>query len=368
MSTKGTYWVGTKSFEHKIEALLHAKSSSAPVRWDFFDSVFSKVNWTTPLRIPLGEVYKSRAVQLREKYKYLVLHYSGGSDSRNILKTFLDNKIHLDEIFVKWPLKFTEKTPISYDTDPTNYNNEWHLSIKPSLDFLKAEYPHIKITVKDISDDYKLNLSTMTDREFNVMSGGHNISPAAFTKNSTLSDLEALGLDNSEVGSIWGSNKPQIKIGGVNAYVYFIDGLLAPGSIAAPGRTLEPFYWTPDYPEIVVQQAHAVLDVIRVNKPLQFLLSAPALANKDLYDELIKTVVYPAWDRRIFQVKKNFGFENKWDIDLFRSGDFVYEISRFRSLTTNLLSAIDKQHMFIQDTKIIGIGSLISPLYFIGTV
>ena len=43
---------------------------------------------------------KSHALKLREKYKYLRLWYSGGSDSQTVLNTFVDNKIHLDEIAI----------------------------------------------------------------------------------------------------------------------------------------------------------------------------------------------------------------------------------------------------------------------------
>jgi len=49
----------------------------------------------------LDFLYALRARQLREKYDYLVLYFSGGADSTNILKTFIDNNIFLDEIVMQ---------------------------------------------------------------------------------------------------------------------------------------------------------------------------------------------------------------------------------------------------------------------------
>ena len=87
----GYYKVGQEKFVSKILAAIKATELKLPMTWHFHDDVFAKVKPTG--QISLKELYKERALQLREKYDYLILNYSGGSDSWTILNTFLENNI-----------------------------------------------------------------------------------------------------------------------------------------------------------------------------------------------------------------------------------------------------------------------------------
>ena len=70
------------------------------VSFYFHDDYFSQFDWTKEPQQSLKELYKQRAIQLRDKYDYLILSYSGGSDSHQALETFLNNNIFIDEIFI----------------------------------------------------------------------------------------------------------------------------------------------------------------------------------------------------------------------------------------------------------------------------
>jgi hypothetical protein len=59
---------------------------------------FDQVGWSHQPSDSLDELYRQRAQELRDQYDHLVLMYSGGIDSHNILETFLHNNIHLDEV------------------------------------------------------------------------------------------------------------------------------------------------------------------------------------------------------------------------------------------------------------------------------
>ena len=99
----GYYLVGWKKFYNKTLALMESNKTGYEVKWVFNDDVYGKIDWTIPIEEPLLEIYKRRAQQLREKYDYLMLYFSGGADSAVILRTFVENNIFLDEIVLQLP-------------------------------------------------------------------------------------------------------------------------------------------------------------------------------------------------------------------------------------------------------------------------
>ncbi len=100
----GVYQVDGISFVNKFDALNLASKNNKEVYWNFNDEVYSSYNWSLPIETSLPELYKQRAQQLRDKYDYLSLFFSGGADSTNVLHSFIDNDIFLDEI-----IKFNAK-------------------------------------------------------------------------------------------------------------------------------------------------------------------------------------------------------------------------------------------------------------------
>lgn len=59
---------------------------------------FDHLDWTNEPTESWKDLLKERAQQLRDTHDYIVLHYSGGSDSETVLNAFLDNGIFIDEI------------------------------------------------------------------------------------------------------------------------------------------------------------------------------------------------------------------------------------------------------------------------------
>ena len=94
----GVYRVGDFDFYSKVEAIeMHTKTGIHPY-WDFNEAVYRSRDWTVEPSVDLSELYRRRAQQLRDKYDYLVLWYSSGADSDNVLRSFLDNDILIDEV------------------------------------------------------------------------------------------------------------------------------------------------------------------------------------------------------------------------------------------------------------------------------
>jgi hypothetical protein len=99
----GYYRVGKKFFYKKYGAAIESDNTMQPISWDFHRSAFECVINNPNINLNLLDLYKERAQQLRDSYDYLILAYSGGSDSDNMLKTFLYNNIKIDEIWSDFP-------------------------------------------------------------------------------------------------------------------------------------------------------------------------------------------------------------------------------------------------------------------------
>jgi hypothetical protein len=61
---------------------------------------FDRFDWSREPTTSLKALYKARAEQLRDTHGYLILYFSGGSDSITVLNAFLDNSISLDEVVI----------------------------------------------------------------------------------------------------------------------------------------------------------------------------------------------------------------------------------------------------------------------------
>jgi hypothetical protein len=313
----GYYKVGQEKFVSKILAAIKATELKLPMTWHFHDDVFAKVRPTG--QVNLKELYKERALQLREKYDYLILNYSGGSDSWTILNTFLENNIKLDHIFVKWPKAAMDKgfyTPNTNDRSAFNFASEWDFTLKKDLEWLAQAYPEIKIEVGDwldnLDEDYFNDDLFHNTVNFNFMTN--------LLRNKYGSETEKLLVDKGvSVGSIYGVDKPLIMIVDKRCYFYFIDS----GPATCPPRAENPhgteyFYWTPDMPQLAVEQAYKVYQWYNSNKDKRnlVLLLHPDPAQREnaimkymekYFEEssdIIRSLVYPDWNLSKFQAFK----------------------------------------------------------------
>lgn len=120
-----TYFYYTKDkevFYNRYDAIKSGK----PVTFFFHEDVFSKVDWKKEPAAPLQQLYRERAEQIRRDYEYIILMYSGGIDSSNVLETFIKNDIPLDEIAMVGA--FSQDTALC-----DNNNSEIYKSALPIL-------------------------------------------------------------------------------------------------------------------------------------------------------------------------------------------------------------------------------------------
>ena len=326
----GVYEVNGVGYHSKVTAILEAQNQgqTSNIQWNFNEDAYSKHNWTVEPDDDLLELYRQRAQQLREKYDWLVLYFSGGSDSRTILETFLTNGIRIDEIFV-WAYPSVNRKLVWGNDFYCNGNNlaEFDIITKPYLDSIHAAFPKIKISIhdwtSDIIDSYK--------KDDWIMNTASRLSPNAAAKRNIYGwsrDLLQHVDKGYQVGHILGVDKPIMMLKNGKYYIAFLDKMIAAGIAAGRKRDSweqeELFFWTPDLPQLQIKQAHIIRNWFEKNPHKKKCIRSGhgKWDDREEFNTIVKKLVYPNWDISIWQIEKSrsttFINQDKWfwDSDL----------------------------------------------------
>lgn len=248
-----------KTYSTQLDAIASKKRCF----FYYYDHLMSKVDWKTSPSESLDTLYKMRAQQIRDKYKHVILCYSGGHDSTNILETFYYNNIHIDEILVVGA--FSQD---SFKGSDENHNGEIYENVFPTLDQLHL--PNTKITVVDYTKWFNNPLNfTMIKKygnEWTKHIGGFRSVHTLFWH-----DLKKfIGHDNSkETAYIMGTDKVYLGWNRANKpYVHFADlSFLDYGSNYEDENFKRVNFYTDIDPitiDITRKQAHIVKDIYRI--------------------------------------------------------------------------------------------------------
>jgi len=255
----GFYKVKDKKFYGKLEAILYANETVSDVNWNFNKEVLDSYNWKIEPEKDILELYKNRAKQIRDEYDYVVVLASGGSDSTNVVYSFLKNGIHIDEIVFAAPLSglsnwnWNDKV-----VDASNTISETKFAQLPFADEIKRNYPKVKVTVNDY---FNQMLEYKTDDW--MLSGGYFIHPTgcrySFDK---LHHIKNLAESGKKIARVFGLDKPTL-VRGPNGNIFNViqDGVCQVASHIATQeqhQNIETvlFYFTPDLPELMIKQCH----------------------------------------------------------------------------------------------------------------
>jgi len=287
----GVYQVGNEVFYSKVQALEYSSRTGEQVHYHFFDDVWDSLDWETEPVNSLDELYIQRAQQLRDKYDYLVLTLSGGSDSTNMVKTFLKAGIRPDEVIsygvinkiigknsttnieitqaASKTVKLLEEASI-----PWRFLNAW--------DYIK----HINLT-----DEFYRNVD-------NRLSPDNLILGPAFANDPNLQTQAERG---KKVGVIVGKEKPRLHV--VDGYFVgtFLDMNLQSSAYAESriNYVFDKFYSTPSMPEITLKQMHVLIRHFRNNVPnFDKFLTHTGGFDASKYYNIIQDIIYPEWQNK----------------------------------------------------------------------
>lgn len=257
----GYYQIGNTKTYSKFELMdLHYKYPQA-WRWKYNDELFGSYNWMQEPPESINELYRQRAQQLRETYDYIILYYSGGHDSANMLYAFLENNIKIDEICVFY----------SRLDNVSNQNEEFQAFTKSKIKFLKEKYPELKIRMLDYSDHF-----FNWDSQIKQSGYGYNL----LEMFGDMLSINRLVIDNfhiliedwkklieagKKVSWVRGTDKPSIRYFNGDWIFNFRDGQIDRSvtpykRIIDDGNmgTAEFFYWSPSHEcaKIIIKQCH----------------------------------------------------------------------------------------------------------------
>ena len=377
MNTGGFYIVDGVRYTSKTVACIEASQKGCPIYWYFYNSVwekFSKEKSHLLGKLDLDTLYKQRAQQLRDKYDYLILNYSGGADSHNILMTFLNNGITLDEIYVTWSPDVDNKvyTPNTVVTGAENLLSEWDYVLKPSLAWLRNNHPKIKITVKN---PFEINVDSLYSD--NTLEGpGHYFGVFEMMRQNTIPDsISEQSSKGKTVADIWGIDKPNVIFDNGKAYLYFLDitAYGTPRNVTLYGGTSELFYYAVDMPELVFEQGYKILQYFIQNKSQVERLELMKITRYDWnrnqwYNNLVKRLIYTTWDHNKFQVDKPVPYKHSSrSRDLYYDNSTYFETQKdrwqhhFKSFYNNLST-----HVLSPDK--LGLSVVATPTFYIGQI
>jgi len=244
---QGWYEVNGKKYLNKYHALEHCPESEWP-QWNFNNEAYSLVNWSQEPTTDLYELYKVRAVQLRLKYDYLLLYYSGGVDSHAVLRAFIDNNIPLDGIVISGSY--------SVDREDLSCNQEQKRVAQAYIDQLKK---FNKLTCPVFYLD-TVRYHHFEDENW-VYACGQALTPQVYSYNNFWQEpwLQDF-LMRGKTAFIRGVDKPRIILQDNQWYVSFLDAYIMSGTPTGMLKAnqdwdiQEYFYWSPDKPEIGAKQ------------------------------------------------------------------------------------------------------------------
>jgi len=352
----GLYQVGNRQFVNKTDALVEATRSNATCHWNFHDSVYSAIDWTIRPNGTLKDMYRWRAQQIRDKYDYVVVHFSGGADSWTVLDSFLSNGMHVDEIYTRWA-RAERKYRIANNQDfrECNLSSEYEYAVEPVLKEIQKNFPKTHIYVDDYSDAYTKEVTEKT-----LQTGSHYTTMGTFHRFSRKSPQEQLAESQGKrIAVVYGFDKIQSRLVNGKFFSHFIDRF---GSTDIdPGRAVEGFYWSPDMPEIPVLQSH---ELKQYYQTILELIKNKTINIKHAY----KTTCYPDYDLRTFQAGKPIG-SSLWASEYWINQYNPRYVESWTWALNQFSNSIDKCHYDFFGNKIkLGYKTTPSNSYYVGNI
>ena len=361
MNVNGYYQVGNRNYFNKVDAIKESITTHKPVHWNFNDSEFSKLDWTLEPNLSLRAYYIKRAIYLRNKYQYLVLHYSGGSDSNQVLQSFIDAGVTIDEVVIR-TLVSTTAVDLS-NTAATNVFGGYPIAVSNALYVKNTFWPRLKISEIVVNEAVR-RISSNTNW-LSQTTGSLGMFDT-WKEYDILTRTDKLSAQGIAVGHILGIDKPRIYIDSVGWHVKFLDKI--PGvHVTARSQieedfNLEFFFWDKTCPEIVCKQAHilvraATLGLLSVDD-----LSGASRAHQKKRAELLYNYKFDTWAEEKPQLS---GIVRDAEQIFYSNPTSAFRVNWEKTLTTVHSEITESAPHFWHSTKYDGLCGFWSTSYYI---
>lgn len=311
----GHYTVGssTAPIYHLKLALEQRAQTGESVHFNFHNELFAAANPAIEPSQSLLDLYCQRVQQLREKYDYLVLFYSGGADSHNILKCFEHTDTKLDEI-----VSFVDS---SYRDKDSKISSEIYRVAVPEVAQYQQKYPECKYNLIEIRDvqtklfnDSAFKFDLYQDTTYHLVPFGIMHYYGLYYEDR----FHRMHEQGKRVGVIQGIDKIRLRhINGKWSFNFHDwSSYFGQKHYFRDFPTYDEFfYWSPELPSLVIKQAHVAakymdyLDSISADHPYRSNEMANVVTRKSGAKtnwEYANHIIYPFWNQGTFSTGKTF--------------------------------------------------------------
>jgi len=244
-------------FSNRIQAVQYKLTHHKQVYLNYYDEIYTKLNWKIEPTQSLNFYYKEQAQRLRDEYDYLILCYSGGHDSTNILETFYFNNIKLDKIVCVGA--FSQDSHSGVDE---NHNGELYLNSFPYIKELGLESITQVIDYTEKFDDIsKFSIYKLGSQWVEQI--GSKYSPHNWFWRDLDSYVVPKSHQDKKIGIIFGCDKPYLYYSNTGKKIFhFMDTPITSYSRFDLNKTYDShfinFYWDPTYTDILLKQLHTL--------------------------------------------------------------------------------------------------------------
>jgi hypothetical protein len=332
----GHYLVGNSlvPLYHPKLALESNRDNQGQVKFVFHDSVYAAANPKVEPKESLLEMYVQRVRYLREKYDYIVLMYSGGADSHNVLKCFEHADAKLDEI-----VSFVDS---SYKSRDSKISSEIYRVALPEVTEYQKKHHGCEYRLLEVRDIQQKLFNDPAFKFDSYQDMSYHIVPFSVMHHYGLNYIDKYrDLHNAgkRVCVLHGIDKLKLRSRPPeNKWHFYFDDFSSMFGQKHYFRDYpiydEFFYWTPDEPRIPIKQAHIVskymdyLDSIKQQTPYRTNERVNTVWRKSgtiTNWEYINHIIYPFWQQGTFSMGKTSEsrLTNARDDTLSRSPDEI---------------------------------------------
>ena len=303
----------TKIFASASSAMYYCTlNNTRDLKFILDADVYKQIDWTIEPKTDLWELYKQRAQQLRDKYDYIILRWSGGADSTNMVQSFLQNDIRPDEI-----------QTCTMEAPGYKPKDGMHIEQRENFHLIKNDVERlgVKMTTVNTADFYEHGFDD-PDWQF-VSTSPRTNSYSKFMQMYNLNHYKNIALKYTNPVVVDGLDKPQITNVDGEMVAYFCDlQQMVTGfthnfdsNHTAFAIKKERFYCTGDLPELTIKQSHIVANYIQNREDMKRVTALGYNTEgfpEETYSEMvIRLLYYKSWKNNFFSIGK---FENKQNV------------------------------------------------------
>ena len=296
----GVYRVGNREYFNKLEAFQDSIRSGQEVTWHIFEEELAATDLTKEPNEDIMFLYMKRARQLRNDYDHLVLHFSGGDDSVNIVQTFIQAGIKIDQLFIRYHAGSVTKARSEFEkmniTTDMEALEPFNLAPIVAKEIKDNYWPDIEVTVCDLTDPLLKMVSE--DPDWYEKRNSASIDPVAIVRSDY--DLihppwRTMAEKGKRIAHILGKEKPFVSQDEKGFFMQYgdtnhQDHVLPRMTEVGLPQYVELFYWDPSTIQMQLKQAHMIRRAWQAGDPI--LTRTEELKSGRAHEDAMARVIY----------------------------------------------------------------------------